>query len=274
MSKLLTIYNVMREMKKAEVRKGTFDLEVTSDGENVLKLSNDFEFDMDFNDESKGGFRSHVKMDMGHGPRHFHHHQFNMNHMDQMPEELKEKIKQHEEKLEKLGFTKEEIEEMKAAHIDMMKSMHMGKLDRAMFMIKLLDKTTLIENDDKKVLSLDIKESDLPEELKEVMDHKKKHMQFKKKFMEKIKENDIDFEACNEEFKNEKFKKRCEVMKEIQSSFNQAGLAIETLQPESMNIQLEINDKNQIEKAISTFNLVDENGKNIIIKAQKSSQNI
>ncbi|WP_105617070.1 hypothetical protein [Vallitalea okinawensis] len=273
MSKLLTIYNVMKEMKKAEVRKGTFDLEVSSDGENIVKLSNDFEFDMDFDDESKGGFRSHMKMDMGHGPRHFHHQQFNMKQMDDIPEELKESIRKHEEKLEELGFSKEEVNEMKTAHMEMMKSMHMSKLDRAMFMIKLLDQTTLIENDDKKVLSLDIQESDLPEEFKVIMDHKKKHMQFKKKCMEKVKENDLDFEPCHT-FKNEQFKKRYEVMKEIHSSVEKAGLTLETLQPENLNIKLEINDKNQIEKAISTINLVDENGKNIIIKAQKSSINI
>lgn len=249
MSKLATIYNVMKEMKNNKGMEGTMDVQITTseagqDVEETLILQTSRPFSME-NHPGKPGHEGHAEFQQIHGHMKgfmhgapgFHGHS---------------------------GF---------GGH----------KIDHAMMMIKMLDRTKLEELENKKILSLDLTNADVPEQVKKMLEQSKQHHKMISKMMKVLQESEdpelkgFGFGNCMNEMHpsddsdqaeesedmDDDCKEAFNTHKAAMENLKKAGIELFDLTPDSAKIEITVNPENKIIQIQTRLSLVNSAGKTV-----------
>lgn len=238
MSKLSTIYNVMKQMQNEEGIKGSAIIKLNSQGEEIYSYTKDYEFDL-------AERKNHC---VGHKCGAYHKANF-----ENIPEEMKEKFKERRALKEKFGSKKDYSDEMKENFEKASKQTSYNPLDRGLMMIKLLDKTELIDENSKQVLSLNLTSNDLPKEFENRFSQGKKHpLMFKK-----IKQNH-----------GEKYQEKFEIFEEVYTIIEKSGIEVEDINIDNINLKFAVDENNKIDNVKFILKFIDGNEKKLVVDGQ------
>lgn len=233
MSKLLTLYNVVKETRKNGSLKGMARLTITSEGETLFEMSKEM---------SEHPMALHIH----HGKmKAFHMHPKGCCHDEKDIEKL-------EQRLKALGFNEDDIKKMRAIHQGHKQEKHQWhKLSHMMTMIKLLDEMNLTEEGDLQALTLRLTENNLPEPIQEMVDsccaNEEELKEILNKWIAIIGEKDFDqlIELFKEDWEVEKItpehkaqmRDKFNYMKNIVSELKRLGISPMDLDPEYLELK-------------------------------------